>query len=154
MGRAHAAAIWLPDGRIFVIGGRHIPTREEWCCSVEVYTRIWNATNPIQDSWKEATPMPTAVIAPSAALVHDRIFLVGEKTAAVFSPPSQVDDTKPGQWTTLSCPHDLTYIFGRDDHIFAIGITKLIRYCFIYKIGELFHKETIFILRPNSMGSN
>lgn len=122
MCRAYAAAIWLPDGRIYVIGGRHDSMLDEWSCSVEFYTRQWNAANPIQVGWTESTPMPIPVISPSAVRFKEMILVVGDKSAALFSPADEFLDGDLGQWTVLSCPYELTFIFGQDDRIFAIGI--------------------------------
>lgn len=121
--RTKAAAAWLPDGRIFVIGGKLDSEIQSWSDTVEMYARPWNKFNIVRNRWENATPMPDPVVAPSAALFRGKIFVVGTDSTNIFSPPSEADDSEPGQWTGLLCPYNLTHIFSRDNHLFAIGIS-------------------------------
>lgn len=65
-------------------------------CDVAMYTRLWNAINPPHYIWTKITPLPTPIARPAAAPVHDRILVFGHKLAALFYPPSQVDESDTG----------------------------------------------------------
>lgn len=117
----HTAAIWLSDGRIYVFVSQ-FNSKNFVSSNVYVYIRPWKKTNPpCEESWMSVTPMPSVIKRPSAALLCKDIFVVGDKSAAIYSPSSRLTDANRGQWTSLYCPFRLTGVFGQGDDIFAIG---------------------------------
>lgn len=99
----------LADGRVFVIGGS-TETMDHAAdvvyCNLAVKTDLGSMNS--NDFWMEAAPLYVARHSHAAAVVSDRIVVVGgfdlvsgyTNTVEMFTPPSRPGDL--GQWTKLS----------------------------------------------------
>ena len=116
--RELATAVWLPDGRIFVIGGdTKGGLNYVWTDSVEQCLCPWNVAISTRFEWSLATPMPNALKYPQACHFQDSILVVGEGNRDTFSPCLRMDTSQRGQWTAL---HHLT-VYGRPSSLMSTG---------------------------------
>ncbi|KAL7061658.1 hypothetical protein AAHC03_0723 [Spirometra sp. Aus1] len=113
--RTSFAAVWLPDGRVFAIGGLqgNAESSGSYLSSVEMLQRPFTKQGGDEDKspaqWTFVAPMLGARACHAAAVVGDKIVVVGGLadptpgqylvTAELFSPPK--DDSGKGQWTSL-----------------------------------------------------
>ncbi|BHF60266.1 Kelch [Sparganum proliferum] len=113
--RTSFAAVWLPDGRVFAIGGLqgNAESSGSYLSSVEMLQRPFTKQSGDEDKspaqWTFVAPMLGARACHAAAAVGDKIVVVGGLadptpgqylvTAELFSPPK--DDSSKGQWTSL-----------------------------------------------------
>ena len=95
--RAFAPAV-VHHGQIYVVGG----------CSSDVNQQFYNAVgsleayNPALDTWSVLPSMPTARVGPAAAVVGNKIYVIGGFTRSTWSANSvmEVYDINSGQWST------------------------------------------------------
>jgi N-acetylneuraminic acid mutarotase len=119
--RAYASAV-VHQNQIYVVGG----------CSSDVYQQFHNAVaslevyDPALDSWAVLPSMPTPRVGPAAAVVGNKIYVIGGFTRSTWSanPVMEVYEINSGQWSTApSKPtpcswaraavwHDKIYVFG------------------------------------------
>lgn len=140
--RTSFAAVWLPDGRVFALGGLQgkVESSGSYLSSVEMlqrpFTKLGNGENQSPAQWKFVAPMLGARACHAAAVVGDKIMVVGGiadptpgqylVTAEVFSPPK--DDNSKGQWTSIGnklsrqMPIAATVVFNGG--IYTIGEEK------------------------------
>jgi len=93
--RAFFQVVWLPDGRIFAMGGASN--------SVEMLHREWTFDGETTDQWRRCNPMRNARTNFSAVVLHGDVVLVaGVKSVELFTPPPAASDMRAmGQWTNL-----------------------------------------------------
>ncbi|VDN27276.1 unnamed protein product [Dibothriocephalus latus] len=137
--RTNFAAVWLPDGRVFAIGGLqgNAESSGSYLSSVEMLQRPfqkvgpWENDSPVQ--WKFVAPMLGARACHAAAVVGNKVIVVGGRTdptpgqylvtVELFCPPK--DDNSPGQWTSLGnklsrqMPITATVLFNGSIYIFG-----------------------------------
>lgn len=119
--RAYAPAV-VHQGQIYVVGG----------CSSDVNQQFYNAVaslevyDPAFDAWTVLPSMPTPRVGPAAAVVGNKIYVIGGFTRSTWSanPVMEVYDINSGQWSTgpskpTPCSwaraavwHDKIYVFG------------------------------------------
>lgn len=102
--RLDLKVVWLPDGRIFAIGGRDVNDLN----SVEKLSRGWAFNNETADQWSRCSSMLNARSAFSAVVLPDVTVLVAEgcgweltKNVELFIPPAPDDPQALGQWTQI-----------------------------------------------------
>lgn len=112
-GRWAAAGALGPDGKIYIVGGG-CPGQPDWCVynTLEVY-------DPVTDSWKTKTPMPTARNYLGAAFGADGILYAiggeiygGGRTGIVYSVIEAYDPLTDTWEVAGNLPHELTLISG------------------------------------------
>ncbi len=123
--RSDFGVVWVPDGRIFAIGGNTGPdgttaTVEMLdCCDAQ-------ATTTTTGTWNYIAPLPTARQCHAVTFLEGKIIIaggIGERGVECFSLPSGVDEI--GQWTSiypLPKPMNLLALFPF--HFGFIGICK------------------------------
>jgi len=105
--RTNFQVVWLPDGRIFALGGENAGCLK----SVEMLNREWQFEGQTTGEWRQCSCMLTARRGFAAVVLHDEYVLVtggqtcyGYCLASVdlFTPPPAVNDPYAvGQWTCL-----------------------------------------------------
>nr|VZI52450.1 unnamed protein product [Spirometra erinaceieuropaei] len=110
------ALAWLPDGRVFAIGGFYGSSRAKnnMAASVEVYDRTWEpASDPTRpySKWRLVAPMAIPRACHAAVCVEGRILVAGGAfgepgaktsldTVELYEPPSEACPL--GQWTRIA----------------------------------------------------
>nr|VZI48052.1 unnamed protein product [Spirometra erinaceieuropaei] len=129
-GRQYAAAVALPDGRVFVIGGQKSGSRlnSVETCHLREPADWQGQRNTSGDFWKNAASMASARSGHAAVAFRGSIFVAGGNTSSgtsaveVFAPP---DNQQPlGQWTqltnsTLKWPNGALVVW--EDRLFSFG---------------------------------
>ncbi len=102
--RSDFGIAWMPDGRLFAIGGNtgasgQTETAEMLlCCNTEAATPTTTATG----TWTYVAPLPTARQCHAVTTLEGKIIVAGgleERGVECFTPPS--DSDKLGQWTSI-----------------------------------------------------
>ena len=125
--RDAATAVWLSDGRLFVIGGKTADRSTlKWTNNVEMCVCPWNATSSTQPEWSLATPMPSALELPQACFFQDTIVVVGsgDEGTGTFCPCLTMDTRREGQWTavqSLPVHGELKSLLSTGDELFAMS---------------------------------
>nr|VZI48053.1 unnamed protein product [Spirometra erinaceieuropaei] len=125
--RQYAAAVALPDGRVFVIGGQNssgYTLNSVETCHLREPADWQGQRNTSGDFWKNAASMASARSGHAAVAFRGSIFVAGGNTSAVevFAPP---DNQQPlGQWTqltngTLKWPNGALVVW--EDRLFSFG---------------------------------
>ncbi|KAL7061657.1 hypothetical protein AAHC03_0724 [Spirometra sp. Aus1] len=110
------ALAWIPDGRVFAIGGFYGSSRAKnnMAASVEVYDRTWEpASDPTRpySKWRLVAPMTIPRACHAAVCVEGRILVAGGAfgepgakasldTVELYEPPSEACPL--GQWTRIA----------------------------------------------------
>ncbi len=101
---------WLPDGRIFVIGGRSGDTASMCLSSVEVLRRRWRTIGATTKEWREIAPLNVARANHGVAVFHEHIIVAGGETdtpkgvahlSSVEMLSLPTDNADQGQWTEI-----------------------------------------------------
>lgn len=126
--RKRSGAVWLQNGRAFIIGGivatndaATDKSTEHWSASFLVIYCPWHSWNHVKHKWTKATLILTVIIQPSATQLREMIPVVGSCSSTVYSPPLLLDETMEGQWTILSCLYELRLLCGKGNNIYAFG---------------------------------
>lgn len=104
--RTGCRVVWLPDGRVFAIGGWAGRDRLN---SVEMTRREWSSEGAAAGNWRNVARMLTARSHFAAVVVHDLILVAGGWTTGhvvlssveLFTPPAAADPQALGQWTGM-----------------------------------------------------
>ncbi len=123
--RTNFGLVWVPDGRIFAIGGNTGP--EGTTATVEMLDRcdVQSATTSTA-TWSYVAPLPTARQCHAVTFLEGKVIVaggIGVRGVECFRLPSGVD--KIGQWTSiypLPKPMDLLALLPLDFGF--IGICK------------------------------
>ncbi len=101
--RSDFGIAWMPDGRLFAIGGNRGASGQTssvevlHCCNAHVAT-----TTPATDTWTYVAPLSTARQCHAVTVLEGKIIVAGgreECGVEYFAPPS--DFNKLGQWTSI-----------------------------------------------------
>jgi len=106
MGRSNCRVVWLPDGRVFAIGGYD---ERGFLNSVEMTRREWSSEDAPAGDWRNVARMLTARPEFAADVVHGLILVAGGFTTGflrlssveLFTPPAAADPQALGQWTAM-----------------------------------------------------
>lgn len=91
--------VWLPDGRIFAIGGfsgAHLR-------SVEMLVRNWAFSGLTETSWRHITPMKSPRSDFAVVVWRDVVLVAGgnSETIELLTPPALSEPRARGQWTEI-----------------------------------------------------
>ncbi len=124
--RADFGVVWVPDGRIFAIGGDTGP--DGTTSAVEMLDRCdTQSATASTGTWNYVAPLPTARQCHAATFLEGKVIVaagIGERGVESFSLPSAVNTM--GQWTSfylLPKPTGLLALLPCDFGF--IGICKL-----------------------------
>ncbi len=100
--RANFAAVWVPDGRLFVIGGND--ARAGATATVEMLScSKWETEPTAQGDWSFVAPLPKARQSHAAAFLGGKLIVAGgagECGVEVFTLPTS--DNPTGHWTSIA----------------------------------------------------
>ncbi len=98
--RADFGVVWVPDGRIFAIGGNTGPDGTTATVEMLDCCDVHKAANT--GTWSYVAPLPTARQCHAVTFLEGKIIVaggIGERGVECFSLPSSVN--KMGQWTSI-----------------------------------------------------
>lgn len=135
--RTSHQVLWLPDGRMFTIGGRNINKLK----SVEMSTRAWDFNGKTKKPWRKMAPMLTARARFAAVNMKHIILVAGGKHSSgdyanpveIFTLPSEGDGRSIGQWTripSMIVPVTVASAVVSSGHLYVFG--TFICYDFAY----------------------
>jgi len=107
MARSSCGVVWLPDGRVFVIGG--YAGGGVYINSVEMTTREWSSEGAAAGVWRNVAGMLTARTVFAAVVVQGLVIVAGGyttdqellSTVELFTPPAASDPQAIGQWISM-----------------------------------------------------
>lgn len=120
LARAACRVVWLPDGRIFAIGG-YAGEKTGFSNSVEMTTREYFTDGVVARIWHNKARMLNARSTFAAVIAHGLILVAGGWTVGnvklssveCFTPPAASDPSALGQWTSiLSMPSPMVCLAG------------------------------------------
>ncbi len=109
--RTWAAISWLPDGRLFVVGG--LDDDRQPLATVEMLQCSWDTEVTPQGNWQRMAPLNHARAAHGLAFISGRLVAAGGKrveSVEYFKLPS--DDDPLGQWTVIRQMHRALCLCG------------------------------------------
>ncbi len=127
--RSDFGIAWLPDGRLFAIGGNRGASGQTSSVEMLHYCSARKAaTTPATaiDTWSYVAPLPTARQCHAVTVLEGKIIVAGgleERGVEYFTPPSDVN--KRGQWTSIyPLPNPMTILALLPIKFGFIGICK------------------------------
>ncbi len=124
------ALAWLPDGRIFAVGGEDGP--KSALTTVEMLQAPWDREGPGNSQWRYAAPMHHARTALAVVYFEGKLIAaggVGRDSVECFTLPT--NEVPEGQWVVIRpMSHNNTPVgilpFGED----LLFVGKCIIFCF------------------------
>jgi len=111
--------VWLPDGRIFAMGGWDLN-------SVETLHREWAFDGETTGQWRRCSPMLKARADFAAVVLQGDVVLVAggdSSTVELFTPPPAADGPRAlGQWTSLQPASGFQSVFSSFTGVFSDGV--------------------------------
>ncbi len=98
--RFGVAVTWLPDGRIFAVGGAVSPS--EPSRTVEMLHMSWDSDEPANSGWLPLEPLLEPRILHGAAFFGGKLIVAGGQgngSVECFTPPCT--EYPKGQWTNI-----------------------------------------------------
>ncbi len=126
--RAWLGLEWVPDGRLFAVGGfggEHHATQ-----TVEMLECSWTSDAPCRASWRYVAPMLEARAGHGVGYFGGKLFAAGGKdvdTVECFTLPSA--DKQLGEWTKvrpLNKEHILFGLFPFGESLLCVGMSALL----------------------------
>ncbi len=122
--RADFGVVWVPDGRIFAIGGNAGPSGPT--ATVEVLHCSDGQTATTTGMWSYVAPLPNPRQCHAVTFLEDKVIVAGgngERGVDCFRLPSAV--SKMGQWTSIyPLPKPMDFLVLLPVDLGFIGICK------------------------------
>ncbi len=99
-GRAELALEWVPDGRLFAVGGKDGPASP--MTTVEMLQCPWDTEEPLNSEWRYVAPMHHARWAHAVVFFEGKLITAGgyeQDSVECFTLPT--GELPDGQWVIL-----------------------------------------------------
>ncbi len=130
-GRAILALEWVPDGRLFAVGG--VDDNFRPLATVEMLECPWVTEGPVHTKWHYVSPMQRARCAHAVVFFTGKIIAAGgheEGSVECFTLPTS--ELPQGQWVNIrpmSCVNTLWAILPFGEDLLFVGKHEIV--CFI-----------------------
>ncbi len=141
-GRVAFALEWVPDGRLFAVGGQDSPNSP--LTTVEMLYCPWDTEDPGNSEWRYVAPMHHARVAHALAYFRGKLIAAGGKeqdSVECFTLPT--GEIPEGQWVFIRPMSQARVLFG----ILPLGEDLLfVGKCTIYLLLSM-HNHFFFLCK-------